>query len=376
LWARYKGAIFSKIFALQDPGKLKYAFIHVAMTSDKREVLGPPDLTYHAYPYELLFKASSDHIPTYKLVTALVGDILRNPSDLVVIPGYHRTEYWATLLTCLLLGRKRAVFCDSTANDSPKTGLKEIAKSFFFRRCQGIFCYGTRSKAYIQSYGIDPRLIFSPCQAAALPHDYDAGALISRYEASSSRNSESPIFLFVGRLSKEKGLEDLLMAFRDIHARLPEARLLLAGDGSEVDQLRSRVIAWGLDAAIVFLGSQTPARIAELLESATAMVLPSRREPWGLVVNEALSYGCPVVVSDICGCTPELVVSGVTGYGFPAGDIGALSGAMLQVIELSRNRLRTAKECLELISQFTPERAALEIMKGCGQILSTGQEPD
>jgi glycosyltransferase involved in cell wall biosynthesis len=86
-------------------------------------------------------------------------------------------------------------------------------------------------------------------------------------------------------------------------------------------------------------------------------------------VNEALSYGCPVVVSDICGCTPELVLSGVTGFVFPATDVGALCERMHQVISLNNDRFNTAKRCLEVISQYTPERAAFEILKGCEQIL-------
>jgi glycosyltransferase involved in cell wall biosynthesis len=369
MWASYKGAIFSKIFAMHGFFKLNVAFIHVAESSDGREVFGPPDLSYHSYPHELLFRESSDHIPGYKLAIALVRDILRNKSELIVIPGYHRIEYWAMLWACMALGRRRGVFCDSTANDNVKTRFKEIAKSFFFRHCHGIFCYGIRSKEYIQSYGIDPRLIYSPCQAAALPHDYDVTAILNRYQMCVQRDGESPTFLFVGRLSKEKGLEDLLAAFRRIHEHLPKAKLLLAGPGGERDHLQSLATAWGLKTSIGFLGNRTPDQIGELLEICTAMVLPSRREPWGLVVNEALSYGCPVVVSDICGCTPELVLNGVTGYIFPAGDVGALSESMLQAIALNNNRLNTAKRCLEVISQYTPERAALEILKGCNQIL-------
>jgi glycosyltransferase involved in cell wall biosynthesis len=373
MWARYKGAIFSKIFALRGTFRLNVSFVHVAETSDRRVELGPPDLTYHSYPHQLLFRENSDHIPAYKLAIALVRDILRNKSDLVVIPGYHRFEYWAMLWACIALGRKRAVFCDSTANDNVKVRHKEIAKSFFFMHCHGFFCYGVRSKEYIQSYGIDPRLIYSPCQAAALPHDYDATAILKRYQACSQRDGESPTFLFVGRLSKEKGLEDLLAAFRRIHEQLPKAKLLLAGPGSERDSLQSQVTAWGLETSIAFLGNQTPDQIGELLEISTAMVLPSHREPWGLVVNEALSYGCPVVVSDMCGCTPELVLNGVTGYTFPARDVGALCESMLKVITLNRNRLDTATRCLEVISQYTPERAALEILNGCNRIL---EDPD
>jgi len=87
------------------------------------------------------------------------------------------------------------------------------------------------------------------------------------------------------------------------------------------------------------------------------------------VVNEALSYGCPVVVSEVCGCIPELVVDGVTGYAFPAGDTAALRASMLRVISLNEDRLDTAKRCMEVISKYTPERAAVEILKGCYQIL-------
>jgi glycosyltransferase involved in cell wall biosynthesis len=369
MWAKYKGVIFSQIQTLHGSFGLNVDFIHVAETSDKRAALGAPDLSYHAYPHRLLFKGNSDQIPAYKLALALMWDVFRHKSELVVIPGYHRLEYWAMLWTCIILRRKRAVFCDSTARDNTKIRSKEIAKSFFFQQCQGFFCYGTRSKEYIQSYGIDPELIYSPCQAAALPHAYDAASTLRRYRASPRSDGESPTFLFVGRLSKEKGLEDLLAAFRSVQQQLPKAKLLLAGPGSERDGLQSQAAAWGLGSSITFLGNQTAEEIGELLEISTALVLPSRKEPWGLVVNEALSYGCPVVVSEVCGCIPELVLNGVNGYAFPAGDVAALRDSMLRVITLNKDRLDTANRCMEVISQYTPERAAAEILRGCNKIL-------
>jgi glycosyltransferase involved in cell wall biosynthesis len=369
LWAKYKGAIFTRIFALQDPLILDVAFVHVAETSDKRAILGPPDLSYHTYPYRLLFRDSSDHVRSSKLAAAVVKDILRNAADLVVIPGYHRVEYWAMLLTCILLGRKRAVFCDSTAYDNPKVGLKETAKAFFFRHCHGVFCYGTRSKEYIESYGVDPRRIYSPCQAAALPHTYNPAAILQRYAARSRVDAESPTYLFAGRLAPEKGIYDLLEAFRRIHERLPKATLVIAGSGSEKDSLQSQASRWGLEESIIFLGNQSPEQLGTLFENSTALVLPSHREPWGLVVNESLSYGCPVVVSSICGCTPELVQEAITGYVFPSSNIETLFASMLQVIELSKNRIDTAKRCIEVVSHYTPQRAASEILRGCQNIL-------
>jgi glycosyltransferase involved in cell wall biosynthesis len=108
--------------------------------------------------------------------------------------------------------------------------------------------------------------------------------------------------------------------------------------------------------------------ISTLLLNASALVLPSHSEPWGLVINESLSYGCPVVVSSACGCAPDLALNGLTGFSFEVGDIGELAKAMLEVARWSADRPRVARACLEVISNFTPERAATQILDGCLRI--------
>jgi glycosyltransferase involved in cell wall biosynthesis len=329
-------------------------------------MLGKADVSYHQYPYRLLFPGNYDTVPLYRLVAASTADVFTNPSELVVLPGYHRIEYWAMLLVCMLLRRRRAVFVDSTANDQKKYFWKEKAKGFFFRRCDGFFCYGIRSKEYIESYGVNEEKTYHDCQAAALPHGYDAAAILGFYE----RNATAPSrFLYFGRLSAEKGLLDLLDAFRRVREQLPEARLDIVGSGPLEGELLERTRKLGLESVVAFLGSKSLEDIGHLLMNSAAMILPSHREPWGLVVNEALSYGCPVVVSDICGCVPELVLDGVTGYSFPTGDVPALCAAMIAAARMSVDRLAAAKRCLDLIAQYTPERAATEILRGCVRIL-------
>lgn len=375
LWARYKGAIFSKIHSKSALRGLATEFVQVAETSVERALLGGVDRSYHQYPFELLFPKSYNDVPRYKLVFTLAADLLRNRSELVVIPGYHKIEYWVMLVLCILLRRKRAVFCDSTAYDRAKYRWKERAKVFFFRRCHGIFCYGIRSKEYVASYGVDEHKIFSDCQAAALPHAYDAAAVRRYYESKPSDDAASVKFLYIGRLAKEKGLYDLLEAFRRVQQQMPKARLDFAGSGVLADELRQRARELGVESTVAFLGTKSPEDIGRLLLSSDVMVLPSHAEPWGLVVNEALSYGCPVVVSNICGCVPELVRDGITGYSFPVGDIPALCEAMLSAARLSKDRISVAKQCIQLIGQYTPERAADEILSGCASVLETaGQE--
>jgi glycosyltransferase involved in cell wall biosynthesis len=371
LWARYKGAIFSKVFENSGRSGVSTTYVQVGETSLTRKDLGGTDRSYHRYPYKLLFTGPVEWIPKYKVITSLAADLIKNPSDLVVLPGYHRPEYWAMLIICVLLRRKRAVFCDSTALDGERNSWKEKAKAFFFRRCNGFFCYGIRSKEYVASYGIDPQKIYDGCQAAALAHDYDAAAIRAYYDGFSYGAASSSRFLYVGRLAKEKGLYDLLDAFCRVHGQNPEATLYLAGSGLIEEDLRQRTRALRIESAVTFLGTKTPQEIGGLLMSSTAMILPSYREPWGLVVNEALSFGCPVVVSDVCGCVPELVRDGVTGYSFPAGDVDGLTKAMFSAVLLCKERGAVARRCLDVIAKFTPQRAAEQILRGCVSILNT-----
>ena len=165
------------------------------------------------------------------------------------------------------------------------------------------------------------------------------------------------------------------MHLRRVRQQLPAARLDMVGSGELEQDLRQRAAQLGIGSAVTLLGTKTPQDIGQLLMNSVAMILPSLREPWGLVVNEALSFGCPVVVSDICGCVPELVIDGITGYSFPAGDVGALVQAMLNAQRLSNDRAAVALRCLDVIAKFTPQQAAAQILRGCVSILDEAQSP-
>jgi glycosyltransferase involved in cell wall biosynthesis len=252
---------------------------------------------------------------------------------------------------------------------------REVAKRIFFARCHGYFAYGERSKEYLMSYGVDEKKIHIRRQAAALPHDYDPNAVLEHYETAEARRPNPPRFLFIGRLSWEKGLFDLLRAFVKVRAQIPDALLDLVGAGKLKNELEREAEVLGIKDCVNFLGSKNLEALVPLFYNSVAMVLPSHSEPWGLVVNESLSYGCPVVVSDLCGCVPELVVDGVTGYRFKSGNVDELAASMVKVTELSKDRHTVSKDCLSVISSFTPERAASQILDGCLTILNDGRTP-
>jgi glycosyltransferase involved in cell wall biosynthesis len=365
LWSKYKGVVFSQVHLDGSTRGITPSFIQIAETEEIRVGLGGVDLSYHQYPFRLLFRGSYTNAPLVRRIGALARDLYKNPVDLVIMPGYHRAEYWAMLVVCILLRRKRAVFCDSTTIDRPKTAWRELAKRWFFGWCNGFFCYGIRSKEYLMSYGVSESKIAYRCQAAALPRGYSPAKVLSHYESNWEGRVDEPHFLYVGRLSSEKGLEDLFAAFCMVHKSFPKAKLDLIGSGPLTEELKSRVTALGMSDSIAFLGSKSLDEISVLFLKCTALVLPSHSEPWGLVVNEALSYGCPVVVSSACGCVPDLAIDGLTGYSFEVGDADSLAKALRSVMQMSSDRLTVARNCLEVISNFTPERAATQILDGC-----------
>jgi glycosyltransferase involved in cell wall biosynthesis len=370
LWSKYKGVVFSEVYSQSNDRGVETSFIQVAETEVQRVGLTGIDLSYHRYPYRLLFHGAYENVPLYRRVIALARDVIKNRSDLIVLPNYDRIEYWVMLGLCMLLRRKRAVICDSTGHDSARQPWKEVAKRVFFRHCDGYFCYGIRSKQYLLSYGVDEVKIKYRRQAAALPHEYHSQRICAYYQNAPLASSAAPSFLYIGRFSKEKGLFDLLDAFHDLRKKLPASTLNLVGDGPLKSSLAERVAALGLGSSVTFRGSMNLEKIAPFLLASSALVLPSRHEPWGLVVNEALSYGCPVVVSDVCGCVPELVRDGVTGFSFPVGNVAALSQAMLAAVALSADRPSVAKRCLDVIAAYSPQNSASQMLDGCIQIIA------
>lgn len=367
VWSRHKGAVFSALHTLSAMGAIRYAMVQIADTETDRIGFSEVDYSFHRYPMRKLFDGCYEDVPTWKMIVRLTSEVLKTKSELVVLPGYHRPEYWAMLAACIVTRKRRAVFCDSTAFDRPRRLLTSIPKRLFFSLCDGYFGFGERSREYLMSLGAKRERIFVPCQAAALPRSFLPER--AREARVSARRGGAPVFLYVGRLSEEKGIDSLLDAFVRVREVLPEATLRIVGTGAQNGTLREQVRALALDAYVKFVGSLQDEPLSREYFGATCLVLPSHSEPWGLVVNEALSHGCPAVVSDRCGCVPELIVDDETGRAFPAGDVEALARALIEATRRFGDAEHTANVCMARIAGFDPRSAAANIERGCETML-------
>jgi len=379
VWSRHKGQVFSELHRLHGQGAIRYTVVQIAETEQMRLGFSEVDYSVHQYPMRQLFKGCYEDVPRWKMTLRLVGEVLRSDSQVVVLPGYHLPEFWAMLFACIVTGKRRAVFCDSTGRDRPRRLLTLLPKRLFFALCQGYFGFGERSREYLESLGARRDRVFIPCQAAALPAGYTPEQALARRTLARAPKAaapdapapepQAPVFLYVGRLSEEKGLDTLLEAFARLLPSMPFATLRLAGSGPMDERLRERVGALRLDGAVMLLGSVNGAALEAEYDRATCLVLPSYSEPWGLVVNEALAHGCPAVVSDNCGCVPELVCERQTGLVVPPRDVSALAAALEQAVHVFADTRATALHCIELIRCFDPTAAATHIDRGCASLL-------
>lgn len=167
-----------------------------------------------------------------------------------------------------------------------------------------------------------------------------------------------PHFLYVGRYVDVKGINVLVEAYRCYCERVEEPwGLKCAGAGPLQDELVS--------SGAEDLGFVQPDVLPEVMGQASAFVLPSRFEPWGVVVQEAAASGLPLICSDACGAAVHLLRDGFNGYSFPTSDKDALVDRMVRMTEMKESkRNQWGKASFELSKQYTPERWVETLISG------------
>jgi glycosyltransferase involved in cell wall biosynthesis len=153
---------------------------------------------------------------------------------------------------------------------------------------------------------------------------------------------------------------DLVDAVALLRRRGIDARAVFIGDGEERAAIIARAAAAGIGDATSITGFVNQAELPAWYAAADALVLPSdSRETWGLVVNEAMAAGVPVVVSDAAGCSVDLVREGENGYTYPCGDVPALADRLAAIATLDHDRrLALGSESRRIVARFGIDVAA------------------
>jgi 1,2-diacylglycerol 3-alpha-glucosyltransferase len=281
----------------------------------------------------------------------------------VLVPGYASS---AALTAALWARSSRALpvlMSESTARDHTRSVVRERAKRLLVKALfPCALVSGTRAARYLETLGI-------PSERIALGYDvvdndfFSAGAEALR--ATKDRDAyglPENYFLFVGRLAPEKNLQGLLRAFAAYRASGGTWWLVVVGRGPLEMELRKLTTALGLDGTVLFVGARDLAGLVPCYAFAGCLVLPSVSEPWGLVVNEAMASGLPVIVSERCGCVEELVEPGRNGLVFDPRDESGLTACLSHVERMSeRERQAMGARSRTIVARYTPARLAAEV---------------
>ena len=269
----------------------------------------------------------------------IAGRLRQGRFDALMVTGWGLKSHLQGVYAAKRLGLPVIVRGDShlmTPRTPLKTAAKEILYRPFLRLFDAALYVGERSRAYYEHYGFPAsRLYFSPhcVDAAWFAQRSDARARAAMRERLAI-DPRAYVLLLAGKLIALKRPLDLVRAAAARRAGGMNVEVMTAGDGELAPRMAAE--AASADVPLHSLGFCNQGEMPAVYAAADCLTLPSAHETWGLVANEALACGRPIVVSDQCGCAPDLASGGIAGRTFRVGDIADFSAAIGSVA-LERN---------------------------------------
>ncbi|MBI2685996.1 MAG: glycosyltransferase [Acidobacteria bacterium] len=270
----------------------------------------------------------------------------------VIISGYSGVAAWTAWLWVRYAKARCILWAESNEFDQPRSAWKEFPKRIFVARCDRAHVYGSASKAYIEKLGMPAAKIFTGRAVV------DADRFLAIRDP--IERPEKKLLLYVGRFSPEKNLPFLLRAFRGVDQdhKNPELILMLVGYGPLDAELRKLAADLGIAGSVRFPGKALQAELPSIYQAADAFVLPSTREPWGLVANEAMLCGLPVLISSQCGCAADLAQP-ESGWTFSPWDETGLTGILNEIVRTPRDSLQAKGRAAKRVAmQYSPANCA------------------
>ena len=322
--------------------------------------------------------------PANEIVRKTVEVLNQVKPDVVAVPGWSDRASLAALQWCVNRGVPAVVMSETTAWDFERSWWKEWIKA----RVLGCFSSGlVGGKAhvdYLEQLGINKESIFKGYDA--VDNDYfEKGATAVKEEASKIRKQmglPECFFLASARFVEKKNLAGLLIAYsgyRKLCTQYSPWDLVLVGDGPLRAKIEAQVVSLGLTPNVHLPGFKQYDELPAYYGLARAFVHASTVEQWGLVVNEAMASGLPVLVSDRCGCAGDLVKTGENGFTFDPYNTDQLANQMYLLMQRasvsSQNSTPTLDEmgkCSQAIIQsFSTQVFAQGLLSACQSALQS-----
>jgi glycosyltransferase involved in cell wall biosynthesis len=317
------------------------------------------------YDYEFLENVGGDRgVDGFlKLVNpGILSRLWHESYDALIVHGHaHLTALLAVAGAKL---RRTALLMRGESNLTLRSGpLRHFIRTpllrALYRFCDAFLYIGSLNRAYYESYGVRPdRLFFAPYVVDNERFHMEASTLEERaslLRASLGIGPASTAVLYMSKLIQRKRPFDLLEAHRRLQSSASPPELLVVGDGPELDRVRHTVAQQHIP-RVHFFGFRNQSELPLFYAAADVFVLPSENEPWGLVVNEAMAAGTPVIATRGVGAAADLIRHGETGFVYETGDIQALERHIETLVLQADLRSRMAQNCRRLMEGWSYEQ--------------------
>jgi glycosyltransferase involved in cell wall biosynthesis len=312
--------------------------------------------TYRVLP-SLRVRAGTSRV---LLNARLAASLKKLSPEAIICGGYNYAASWQALLWARRRGVRFVLWSESNVQDTRgRHKSVEFLKAHFLKRCDRFVVPGKSAFEYLRSLGAPANSIFTA------PNAVDSAWFASQAEKAKHNASvirerfglPSRFLLFVGRLVSEKGVFDLLQAYAKLASDVrSEVGLVFAGDGACKKALLER--ASHSAGTVFFPGFVEREDLAGLYALAEAFILPTHSDPWGLVVNEAMACGLPIIVTKVAGCAPDLVEDGWNGYVVPPANPDRLRAAIDSLLRQPALAQQMRTRSAERIQAYSPQACA------------------
>ncbi len=300
----------------------------------------------------------------------IVREIAGGGFDVLWVHGYAHATTWLAVAAARARGVRVLIRDEQTllhGRPAHKAVLKAGALRALYSQASALYI-GEENRRYFAHYGMPPERMFSARYCVDNGRFRDAATTLAPQRAeirgAFGVTDDAPVVLFAGKLIEKKQPLLLIEAFVRARAERP-CWLLIAGDGPQRAAAEALVARLGIP-SVMFAGFLDEAALPRAYVAADIFVLPSKlHETWGLVVNEAMNFGLPVVVSDKVGCGADLVHRGENGYVVPHDNVVALATAMSRLCADAELRARFGAESRRIVEQYSIETCADGIVAAC-----------
>lgn len=324
---------------------------------------GPP--LFEGYNYKILKNYPIQSLGKFfsYMNFAVIKEIFKNDYDAIIIHGYYGFTNWLAFFTAWI--KRTPIFFRGESHLLEQRPLwRRIIKypilKFLFKIVKVFLAIGKSNKEYFIFYGVPKEKIYLMPYFAENEYFVKHCSLFRKEKQKIKNELGIPqnffVILYVAKLNHIKRPLDLLKAFELIRRYKENISLLLVGEGINRSDLENYVKDHGLK-NVLFLGFKNRSEIPKFYAIADVFVLPSERETWGLVINEAMSCSLPVITTEIVGANFDLVRAGENGFIYPVGNIDKLAGYIKVLIENESLRDKMGKCSFEMIKDWNMSRA-------------------